>query len=138
MSVLAQSGHPYLQRTCPLSGVKQTWRFALHMSAYDPKRTSVTPGIILILYDVVTRGQMRRREFISLFGGAPDHSAGQQSERTRLIVALLPIANDDTFDFGRARMLIAERRAPHPSTGGFPGDGSCPSSRVSENEVSFT
>jgi len=24
---------------CPLSGVKQTWFFALHMSAFDPKRT---------------------------------------------------------------------------------------------------
>ncbi len=37
--LLAQSGHPYLQRTCPLSGVKRTCRFALHMSAFDPKRT---------------------------------------------------------------------------------------------------
>src|SRR5262249_22762988 len=31
--------------TCPLSrsllGVKRTWCFALHMSAFDPKRTSV-------------------------------------------------------------------------------------------------
>jgi hypothetical protein len=26
--------------TCPLLRVKQTWLFALHMSAYDPKRTS--------------------------------------------------------------------------------------------------
>ena len=26
--------------TCPLLGVKRTWRFALQMSAYDPKRTS--------------------------------------------------------------------------------------------------
>jgi hypothetical protein len=25
--------------TCPLLRVKQTWLFALHMSAYDPKRT---------------------------------------------------------------------------------------------------
>ena len=25
---------------CPLLGVKRTCRFALHMSAYDPKRTS--------------------------------------------------------------------------------------------------
>ena len=29
-----------LHRTCPLLGVKQTSLFALHMSAYDPKRTS--------------------------------------------------------------------------------------------------
>jgi hypothetical protein len=34
--LLAQSGHPELQCTCPLSGAKQTCRFALQMSAYDP------------------------------------------------------------------------------------------------------
>jgi hypothetical protein len=32
-----------VQRQCPLSGAKRTCRFALHMSAYDPKRTSVVP-----------------------------------------------------------------------------------------------
>ena len=25
---------------CPLLGVKRTWLIALHMSAFDPKRTS--------------------------------------------------------------------------------------------------
>ena len=35
-----QSGHLLLHRTCPLSGVKRTWLFAL-MSVYDPKRTLV-------------------------------------------------------------------------------------------------
>src|SRR5262245_1075441 len=30
---------PAAARTCPLVGVKRTWRFALHMSAIDPKRT---------------------------------------------------------------------------------------------------
>jgi hypothetical protein len=29
---------------CPLSGVKRTWVDALHMSVYDPKRTSTTPS----------------------------------------------------------------------------------------------
>ena len=38
--LLAQSGHPSLHRTCPLSGAKRTCLFALQMSAYDPKRTS--------------------------------------------------------------------------------------------------
>jgi hypothetical protein len=38
---MAHSGHPWLHRTCPLSGVKRTWPIAVHMSAYDPKRTSV-------------------------------------------------------------------------------------------------
>jgi len=29
---------------CPLLGVKRTWRFALQMSAFDPKRTCVVSG----------------------------------------------------------------------------------------------
>ena len=45
--LLALSGHPSLQRTCPLSGVKRTWRFALHMSAFDPKRTFAKIGLRL-------------------------------------------------------------------------------------------
>jgi hypothetical protein len=32
----------FLHRECPLSGVKRTCAFALHMSAYDPKRTFST------------------------------------------------------------------------------------------------
>jgi hypothetical protein len=36
---LALSGHALVHCTCPLSGVKRTFRFALHMSAFDPKRT---------------------------------------------------------------------------------------------------
>ena len=40
VQLLAQSGHPSLHRTCPLSGAKRTCLFALQMSAYDPKRTS--------------------------------------------------------------------------------------------------
>ena len=39
--LLAQSGHELVHRTCPLSGVERTSLFALHMSAYDPKRTCV-------------------------------------------------------------------------------------------------
>jgi hypothetical protein len=41
--LLAQSRHPWLQRTCPLLRVKRTWISALHMSAYDPKRTLTAP-----------------------------------------------------------------------------------------------
>ena len=40
--LLAQSGHGLVHRTCPLLGVKQTSLFALHMSAYDPKRPCST------------------------------------------------------------------------------------------------
>jgi hypothetical protein len=39
--LLAQSGHIELRCTCPLLGAKPTWRFALHMSAFDPRRTSL-------------------------------------------------------------------------------------------------
>ena len=37
--LLAQSGHPELHRTCLLLGAERTWPFALHVSAFDPKRT---------------------------------------------------------------------------------------------------
>src|SRR5262245_18278895 len=37
---LAQSGHSMMSHLMSLSGVKQTWALALHMSAFDPKRTS--------------------------------------------------------------------------------------------------
>ena len=37
--LLAQSGHRPVHRTCPLLGVKRTWRFALHNVCFDPKRT---------------------------------------------------------------------------------------------------
>src|SRR5262245_8401073 len=40
---MAQSRHELLHCTCPLSGVKRTWRFALQMFAFDPKRTSCGP-----------------------------------------------------------------------------------------------
>jgi hypothetical protein len=35
-------GNPLLRS---LSGVKRTWLFAVHMSAYDPKRTSLNSGL---------------------------------------------------------------------------------------------
>ena len=44
--LLAQSGHAELHCTCPLLGVKRTCPFALHMSAYDPKRTSAASDTV--------------------------------------------------------------------------------------------
>jgi len=41
---VALSGHTELHCTCLLSGVKRTCRFALQMSAFDPKRTSAGLG----------------------------------------------------------------------------------------------
>ena len=38
--LLALSGHAELHCTCPLSGVKRTWRLQCKTSAFDPKRTS--------------------------------------------------------------------------------------------------
>jgi hypothetical protein len=38
--LLAQSGHPSLHRTCPLSRVKRTSQLAARMSANDPKRNA--------------------------------------------------------------------------------------------------
>jgi hypothetical protein len=38
--LLAFSGHSRATDQCPLLGVKLTCRFALQMSAFDPKRTS--------------------------------------------------------------------------------------------------
>src|SRR5262245_35491201 len=46
--LLAHSRHWRVRRTCPLLGVKQTCRFALHMSAFDPKRTLLSPSNIPI------------------------------------------------------------------------------------------
>src|SRR5262249_42866033 len=43
MSAFGESGHPPLHCTCPLSGVKRTSSLAPHMSAFDPKRTSIQP-----------------------------------------------------------------------------------------------
>src|SRR5262245_64779812 len=58
---MAHSGHRLLHCTCPLSGVKRTCPFALHMSAYDPKRTCPT-GLIQISaqLDQVSRFSFRR------------------------------------------------------------------------------
>src|SRR5262245_27237809 len=61
-----------------LLGVKRTCLVAPHMSAFDPKRTSVHARPLpvywygLIRCPVLSRGgrQMRRREFITLVGGA--------------------------------------------------------------------
>ena len=71
--LLALSGHSSLHRTCPLSGVKRTWLFALHMSAYDPKRTSVNDGTMRAL--TWPRAVALRKELQSLVHSVEAHEA---------------------------------------------------------------
>src|SRR5262245_39638994 len=72
--LLAQSRHELVRRTCPLSGVKQTSPFALHMSAFDPKRTwAVTrpiPSCKLVLVQSLEGGPSSRST--ELFQGGTD------------------------------------------------------------------
>ncbi|MGA7034331.1 MAG: hypothetical protein WB052_16075, partial [Pseudolabrys sp.] len=52
--VVAQNRSAARRAECPLSGVKQTWLFAVRTSAYDPKRT--------LLASVATMSEPRGRQ----------------------------------------------------------------------------
>ena len=47
MSAFGTKRTCFVRCTCPLLGVKRTCHFALHMSAYDPKRTLAKIGLRL-------------------------------------------------------------------------------------------
>src|SRR5262245_50371262 len=71
---MAHSGHGELRNRCRYWGVKRTWVGALHMSAYDPKRTCLgglsRANLNSQTLFRVPATQMRRREVITLLGGA--------------------------------------------------------------------
>ena len=91
-----------------LLGVKRTWLFAPHMSAYDPKRTWPTPltasfRSAMLQLQMARAGlgdsNMRRRDFIKAIVGSaltcPHLAQAQQNGRIRRIAALMPFTATD-------------------------------------------
>src|SRR6516225_1168133 len=52
---LLESGHHATEFQCPLLGVKRTFSRSVAMSAFDPKRTLVTPLALTLLPRILVR-----------------------------------------------------------------------------------
>src|SRR5262249_29690262 len=94
--LLAQSRHRLVHCTCPLSGVKRTCLFALHLSAFDPKRTLTSSSASLSRYK--RRGPLRRA-----YATAPLHHTSRRHSNA--------LAAHRSCTTGRAR---ATHRRAHP------------------------
>ena len=122
--LLAQSGHRLVHCTCPLSGVKRTCRVALHMSAFDPKRTLVTSysasksaSFKWTWRRFVGGGYVRRRDFIIAIAGsaAAWPLATRAQQPTRVVGFLRPTKAEES-----GHLVAAVREGLRES--GYPRD----------------
>ena len=116
MSAIGTKQTSLVRRTCPLLGVKRTWPFALHMSAFDPKRTSADQ-ICCPNFSLAAGRKVLGFRHCASQGGLCDGAnsshcsaarlrgrsrRAQQHERTRRIGVLMSLAADDKE--GQARI----------------------------------